>query len=150
MRVPLNRLARDFALFMNWFDGICATFCGAWMALSGVIALPLSWSDWMPVELLEPLPLPDFMTTSFLWAGIALALVNGLPNIIALALRLKGNRAASYAWGIAAGMLLICWTAFELVYIPNGLSVFYLILGILQALASWHALKVEAHTAREQ
>lgn len=145
----MNRLARGFSLFMNWFDGLCATVCGAWMALSAVIALPLSWSDWMPVELLEPLPLPDFMITSLLWPGIALMLVNGLPNIIALVLRFKGNRAGSYVWGVVAGVLLICWTVFELIYIPNGLSVFYLLLGVLQTIASWHAMKIEERATQE-
>ena len=37
--------------------------------------------------------------------------------------------------GDAAGCLLVVWTVFELVFIPNGLSVFYVALGVLQLMA---------------
>ena len=130
---PLARVSRGFALFMNWFDGVCSIVCGGFMALSGLIALPVSWNDVMPIEFLGVLPLP--------WPGVALALVNGAPNIVALAMRFRGKRAASYRWGIAAGVLLIAWTAFELAFMPNGISAFYLALGVLQTAASWHALR---------
>lgn len=132
----LGRVSRGFALFMAWFNGICAPLCGLWMALSAVIPLPLSWNDLMPVSLLAPLPLPGFMKVDFLWAGIALILVNGVPNIIALVLRFRGNREGFYGWGILAGALLVAWTTFEMLFIPNGVSVFYLVLGILQLLAN--------------
>ena len=41
----------------------------------------------------------------------------------------------------SAGVLLIAWTAFELAFMPNGISAFYLALGVLQTAASWHALR---------
>ncbi len=135
----LDKAARGFALFMNWFDGACALACGLWMMASALWMLPLSWNDWMPVSLLGPLPLPDFMKSDFLWPGLALALVNGVPNVVALVLRFRGDRRASYAWGCVAGVLLIAWTVFELAFIPNGLSVFYLVLGVMQLAASARA-----------
>lgn len=137
----MSRLSRGFALFMNWFDGICAPVCGLWMMASAIWALPLSWNDWMPIELIAPLPIPDFMKADFLWPGLALLLVNGVPNIVALALRFGGDLYGSYTWGTIAGALLIAWTAFELAFIPNGVSVFYLGLGILQLAASLFARK---------
>ena len=136
-----GKIARGFALFMNWFDGICAPVCGLWMMASALFALPLSWNDFMPVSLLAPLPIPSFMKADFLWPGLALLLVNGAPNVIAIAFRFRANLIASYAWGMVAGVLLILWTAFELAFIPNGLSVFYPVLGILQLAASWKARK---------
>lgn len=135
----MGKLARGFALFMNWFDGICAPVCGLWMMASALFVLPLSWNDWMPPSILDPMPLPAFMKEDLFWAGLALLLVNGLPNVVALVLRFKGNMSASYAWGIVAGILLILWTVFELTFIPNGLSAFYLMLGVLQLAASWHS-----------
>lgn len=137
----LAKVAHGFALFMAWFDGICAPVCGLWMAFSALFALPLSWNDWMPVELLAPLPIPNFMKADFLWPGIALVLVNGLPNVIALVMRFRGKLKAFYSWGIVAGALLIAWTAFELAFIPNGVSAFYLALGILQLLTNLYAEK---------
>ena len=111
------------------------------MAVSGLVAMPVSWNDVMPIELLGVLPLPEPLIATWFWPGVALALVNGAPNIVALALRFRGRRAASYRWGIAAGVLLIAWTAFELAFMPNGISAFYLALGVLQTAASWHALR---------
>ncbi|GKG89274.1 MULTISPECIES: hypothetical protein [Gordonibacter] len=138
---PLARVSRGFALFMNWFDGICSVVCGGFMAVSGLVAMSVSWNDVMPIEFLGVLPLPEPLIATWLWPGVALALVNGAPNIVALALRFRGKRAASYRWGIAAGVLLIAWTAFELAFMPNGISAFYLALGVLQTAASWHALR---------
>lgn len=137
---PLARVSRGFALFMNWFDGACSVVCGGFMALSGLVALPVSWNDVMSIELLGVLPLPEPLIATWFLPGVALALVNGAPNIVALAMRFRGKRAASYRWGIAAGILLIAWTAFELAFMPNGISAFYLALGVLQTAASWHAL----------
>ena len=37
---------------------------------------------------------------------------------------------------LVAGILLMCWTVTEMLIIPNGLSVFYLVLGILQTIAA--------------
>lgn len=135
-----TNLARGFALFMNWFDGVCAVLFGGFMALSAVVALPVSWDDLMPIELLGSFPFHDIFFTSFLWPGIALMLVNGLPNIIALVQRFRRNRRASYQWGIAAGALLIVWTVIEMIYVPNGISIFYMVLGVLQLAASFWAL----------
>lgn len=126
---------------MNWFDGICAPVCGVWMMASALFTLPLSWNDWMPASILDPLPIPVFMKQDLLWAGFALLLVNGVPNVIALVFRFRGKLEASYRWGIVAGTLLILWTMFELVFIPNGLSAFYLLLGVLQLASSWNALE---------
>jgi len=137
----MNKFARGFALFMNWFDGICAPVCGVWMMASALFTLPLSWNDWMPASILDPLPIPVFMKQDLLWAGFALLLVNGVPNVIALVFRFRGKLEASYRWGIVAGTLLILWTMFELVFIPNGLSAFYLLLGVLQLASSWNALE---------
>ena len=135
----MNKFARGFALFMNGFDGICAPVCGAWMMTSALFVLPLSWNDWMPASILDPLPIPDFMKQDLFWAGLALLLVNGVPNVIALVFRFRGKLATSYRWGIVAGTLLILWTTFELIFIPNGLSAFYLLLGVLQLASSSHA-----------
>ena len=137
----MDKLARGFALFMNWFDGICAPVCGAWMMASALFVLPLSWNDWMPASILDPLPIPDFMKQDLFWAGLALLLINGVPNVVALVFRFRGKLATSYRWGIVAGTLLILWTMFELVFIPNGLSAFSLLLGVLQLASSWNALE---------
>ena len=131
----MTRLCRGFSLFMNWFNGICAPLCGIWMMLSALADLPLSWNDWMPLSIYDPFPLHDVFFASHFWPGLALLLVNGVSNIVAIAMRRKGDGAWARAC-LVAGVLLICWTAVEMVFIPNGLSVFYLVLGVLQTAAA--------------
>ena len=129
-------MAKGFSLFMNWFNGICAPLCGLWMMLSALFDLPLSWNDWMPLSIYDPFPFHDLFFTSHFWPGLALLLVNGVPNIIALVVRRHGDMGAWANWCAVAGALLIAWTVTELIIIPNGLSVFYFVLGVLQLVAA--------------
>lgn len=96
----------------------------------------------MPVDILSPLPLPEFMKADFLWSGIALLVANGIPNIVALVLRFQGNLDGFHIWGIIAGTILILWTGFEMLFIPNGISAFYLVLGVLQLIANSYLKKI--------
>lgn len=128
---------------MNWFNGICAPLCGLWMALSAVVALPLSWNDWMPLSIYDRFPFHDVFFTSHFWPGIALFLVNGVPNIVALVMRGRRNMGAWVTWCTIAGVLLLVWTVTELIIIPNGISFFYFVLGAAQLAAALHCL--DAH-----
>ena len=132
------KLCRGYSLFMNWFNGICAPVCGLWMMLSALIDLPLSWNDWMPLSIYDPFPLHDVFFTSHFWPGLALFLVNGVSNIVALVARRHGDEAAWITWCTVAGMLLVIWTVVELVIIPNSISVFYFVLGVLQLAAAFY------------
>ena len=131
----MHKICRGFSLFMNWFNGICAPLCGAWMMLSALVSLPLSWNDWMPLSIYDPFPLHDVFFTSHFWPGLALLLVNGVPNIVALVQRRKSVSAWHRAC-LAAGVLLLIWTIAEMLIIPNGISLFYFILGVLQTVAA--------------
>ena len=132
----MHRLCRGFSLFMNWFNGICAPLCGIWMMLSALFELPLSWNDWMPLSIYDPFPFHDVFFTSHFWPGLALLLVNGVSNIVALVMRKRGDEKAWLRWCTVAGVLLVIWTVIELVLIPNGISVFYFVLGLLQLSAA--------------
>ena len=134
----MDKFCRGFSLFMNWFNGICAPLCGLWMALSAVVALPLSWNDWMPLSIYDHFPFHDVFFTSHFWPGIALFLVNGIPNIVALVMRGRRNMGAWVTWCTIAGALLLVWTATELIIIPNGISIFYFVLGAVQLAAALH------------
>ena len=129
------KTCRGFSLFMNWFNGICAVVCGGWMMLSALVDLPLSWNDWMPLSIYDPFPFHDVFFTSHFWPGLALLLVNGVSNVVALVLRRKGE-AEWHRACLVAGILLLCWTITELLIIPNGMSLFYFVLGILQTVAA--------------
>lgn len=83
------KLAKGYSLFINCFNGICAVICGGWMMLSSYPAFPYSWESWMPLSVFDDFPLHDVFFTSFFWPGLALILVNGVANIVALARRSK-------------------------------------------------------------
>lgn len=140
----MDKLCRGYSLFMNWFNGICAPVCGGWMMLSAIVDLPLSWNDWMPLSIYDPFPFHDVFFTSHFWPGLALFLVNGAPNIAALVMRARGNTTAWTNWCAIAGTLLVVWTVAELLVIPNGASIFYFALGVLQ-LAAALRLRKSAH-----
>ena len=40
------------------------------MALSGLVALPVSWNDVMPIEFLGVLPLPEPLIATWFWPGV--------------------------------------------------------------------------------
>ena len=132
----MNRLCRGFSLFINWFNGICALICGVWMMLSALVDLPMSWNDWMPLSVYDPFPLHDVFFTSHFWPGLALLLVNGVSNFAALIARRRRGERAWVCWCTVAGVLLLAWTAIELALIPNGISVFYFAIGVLQLAAA--------------
>ena len=128
----MNKLCRRYSIFINWFNGICAPLCGIWMMLSALVDLPLSWNDWMPLSIYDPFPFHDVFFTSHFWPGLALFLVNGISNIVAIVMRHRKDERAWLRWCTVAGILLVIWTVVELILIPNGLSVFYFVLGVLQ------------------
>ena len=65
------------------------------------------------------------------WPGLALALVNGVANLVAAVLFARSDGRAR-SWALLAGALLIVWCVFELVYLPNPVSVIYLVIGLVQ------------------
>ena len=139
----VDTFARGFSAFVNWFNGAAAVVCGIWMILSALVDMPLSWNDWMPLSIYDTFPLHDVFFTSHFWPGLALLLVNGVPNISAIVAHRR--RSSSWPqWCLAAGVLLIAWTVVELVVIPNGLSVFYLVVGIFQTASAVALIKLGA------
>ena len=94
---------------------------------------PMGLSELVP--LIRTMPLPAFMTENLFWPGLALLLVNGVANLVATALFFSRPSAAR-RWALAAGALLICWCAFEMLYFPNAASIIYLIVGLAQTALS--------------
>ena len=113
-------------------NGLCAVAFGAIMMIAANDA-PMGLSELVP--LIQTMPLPAFMTENLFWPGLALLLVNGVANLVATALFFSRPSAAR-RWALAAGALLICWCAFEMLYFPNAASIIYLIVGLAQTALS--------------
>ena len=137
----IDKIARGLALSINWFNGVCAVICGIIMMLAGLNMLPTEMNGFMPLSIYENFPLHDVFFTSHFWPGLALLLVNGVANIVALVFRFRGDRITSYRWGVVAGLLLIIWTGVEMIFVPNEISVLYMVIGIVQLVTTWWALR---------
>lgn len=120
---------RTLLLVICAVNGLCALVWGVLM-----MAIP-SGEPYMMGGMAEALrtamPLPDVLLQDLFWPGMALALVNGVPNAVAVVLAVRRSPQA-VRMGLAAGILLVAWCAFELAFIPNALSVGYLACGVVQ------------------
>ncbi|MDR3847366.1 MULTISPECIES: hypothetical protein [Eggerthella] len=118
------------------FNGVCAVVCGGFMMTGAAGILPPAFDELfgffdLMVPLIQRMPLPAYMTADLFWPGLALALVNGVANLVAAVLFARSDGRAR-SWALLGGALLIVWCVFELVYLPNPVSVIYLVIGLVQ------------------
>lgn len=84
-------------------------------------------------------PFQQFFQSLF-FQGLALFLCNGITNTIAAILFLKKNDNLALKFALAAGIPLIAWDAYELLFLPNLVAVFYLLVGLVQVIMCIHLL----------
>ena len=129
--------ARRALLFWCLFIGI-----GAVAGAVGMLAAPdgsaLGMEGLLPY--FQVLPLAEYLYQDFVFPGIALLCVNGIPNLIAAALLFRHKKAGIILGGIF-GLTLMAWITIQFVIFPaNFMSTTYFIFGFLQAaagLAAW-------------
>ena len=105
------------------FNGVCAVVCGGFMMAGAAGILPPAFDELfgffdLMVPLIQRMPLPAYMTADLFWPGLALALVNGVANLVASVLFARSDGRAR-SWALLAGALLI-------------VSVIYLVIGLVQ------------------
>ena len=130
-------IAKRVVLIICVVNGFCALIFGVLMALSPDGSL-IMMQELVPA--VQALPLPSMFIQDLLWPGIALFLVNGVANLTAFVL-LTRKKDSGYKVGLFAGVLLICWCTFELIFMFNFISVFYLLVGIAQTIAAILVIK---------
>ena len=128
--------ARRIVRVICVFNGVCAVVCGGFMMAGAAGILPPAFGELfgffdLMVPLIQRMPLPAYMTADLFWPGLALALVNGVATLLAAVLFARSDGRAR-SWALLAGALLIVWCVFELVYLPNPVSVIYLVIGLVQ------------------
>jgi len=128
----MRRAARVVLLLVSILNGIAGLICGVLFVVSPDGSLmgfePL-------VSVIEALPLAHIFFQDLLWIGVAMLLVLGLPNTVATVLLIRRN-ARQYLATLLAGVLLMLWTGFELIYMYNVAAVGYFIVGALSILLS--------------
>lgn len=140
--------ARRALLFWCLFIGI-----GAVAGAVGMLAAPdgsaLGMEGLLPY--FQVLPLAEYLYQDFVFPGIALLCVNGIPNLIAAALLFRHKKAGIILGGIF-GLTLMAWITIQFVIFPaNFMSTTYFIFGFLQAaagLAAWIFYKQERFLAQ--
>jgi hypothetical protein len=124
--------ARRTLLGICLVNGIAALICGPLMFLAPDGSL-MGMQSLLPI--MKTWPFAELFFQSLFWPGVALVLVNGLPNLVCAALLIRCQH-LQYRVGIICGALLICWSVWECVFMPNPVTTIYLIIGIIQTLAA--------------
>lgn len=81
---------------------------------------------------MQVLPLADILFKNLIFPGIALLLINGIPNLIATFLLFKKVKGGPIL-GIVLGITLMLWITLQFfIYETNHLSIIYFIIGFLE------------------
>lgn len=128
--------ARKLLIFWCLFIGV-----GAVAGAAGMLIKPDGSAMGMQALLpyFQVLPLAEYLYQDYVFPGIALLLVNGIPNLAAAALLLRGKK-SGILWGGVFGVTLMLWICIQFVIFPfNFMSTLYFIFGLLQALTGYAA-----------
>jgi len=128
----MRKAARGLLIVVSILNGVAGLVCGV-LFIAGPDGRFMQAGALLPV--VQRLPLASVFFQNFVWIGVAMLLVLGVPNSIAAAmlLRKSGNQ---YLATLAAAVLLVLWCGFELVFMINALAVGYLLVALISILCS--------------
>lgn len=139
---------RKALIFWTMFIGVGAV-AGAGCMLADPTGGALGMDAMLPF--FQVLPFAEALFQNFVFSGMALFLVNGLPNLIAAVLLLRKKAAGVVLDGVL-GVMLMLWICIQFCIFPlNFMSTAYFIFGLIQALtgfAAWVFQRQEAFAAQ--
>ena len=128
----MRKAARIWLLVVSALNGAAGLVCGLLL-----IARPdgslLMATALLPV--IKRFPLADVFFRDMFWIGVAMLLMLGIPNLIALAALLR-RHALQYQLSLAAAALLMLWCAIEMPFMFNYAAVGYFLVGAISAALS--------------
>ena len=131
-------------IFWTLFIGLGAVF-GSYQMLTDPTGKSLQMDAILPY--FQKMPFADVLFRDYIFSGIALLLVNGLPNLLAAGLMIVGKKLGVLLGGIF-GVTLMLWICIQFWLFPaNPLSISYFVFGFLQAITgmmAWIFAKQEA------
>ncbi len=128
----MRRMARGFLIVVSILNGLAGLVCGV-LFIAGPNGRFMQADALLPV--IHELPLASVFFRDFVWIGVAMLLVLGIPNsAVAVMLLRKSDR--QYLATLIAGVLLMLWCGFELIFMINGLAVGYFVIGLISVLCS--------------
>ncbi|MDR2511980.1 MAG: hypothetical protein LBC89_05935 [Bacteroidales bacterium] len=125
-------------IFWTLFIGVGALFGTAmmWLDTSGAM---FGMSPMLPY--FQVLPFADCLFQDFAFAGFALLLINGIPQITTAILLIKRHKLAPLA-ALACGILLMLWICIQFVIFPlNFMSCIYFVFGVAEFILALKLLK---------
>ena len=129
--------AKRALIFWTLFIGLGAVF-GSYQMLTDPTGKSLHMDAMLPY--FQKMPFADLLFRDYTFSGIALLLVNGLPNLLAAGLMIVGKKLGVLLGGIF-GVTLMLWICIQFWLFPaNPLSISYFLFGFLQAITGIMAL----------
>jgi len=139
----MQKLSRIFLILISVLNGIAGLVTGVLFLISPDGSLmgfePL-------IAVVGALPLADIFFRDLTWIGIAMLLVLGIPNTVATAMLLRRS-GGQYGMTLAAGVLLILWTGFELIFMFNVAALGYFVVGALSIACSLQLRRQSTETS---
>jgi len=128
----MRRAARGLLIVVSILNGVAGLVCGV-LFIAGPDGHFLQAAALLPV--VQELPLASVFFQDFVWIGVAMLLVLGVPNSIAAVMLLRKSE-NQYLATLAAGVLLVLWCGFELIFMFNAMAVSYFVVGLISILSS--------------
>lgn len=120
--------------FLCLFIGICALFGSLCMFIDKTGHI-LHMESLLPY--FKVLPFSDVLFNNYIFSGIALLIVNGITNFIAVYFLFK-NKKMGIILGMIFGFTLMMWITIQFIIFPlNMLSITFFILGLIQLLLGY-------------
>ena len=128
----MRRTARSLLIVVSILNGLAGLICGV-LFIAGPDGRFMQAGGLLSV--VQKLPLASVFFQDFVWIGVAMLLVLGIPNSIAAVMLLRNNE-SQYVAALVAAVLLLLWCSFELVFMFNALAVGYFVVGLMSVSSS--------------
>ncbi len=127
-------ISRRLLIFWTLFIGI-----GAVAGATGMLVAPdgsaMGMTEMLPY--FQVLPLAAYLYQDFVFPGIALLCVNGIPNLVA-AVQLLRKKPSGIVMGTIFGITLMAWICIQFVIFPlNFMSTTYFFFGMAQMITGY-------------
>lgn len=127
-------IARKWLIFWCLFIGVGAVF-GASCMLIKTDGSILQMQNLLPY--FQVLPFSEYLFEDYLFPGIALLCVNGIPNLVA-AFMLFQKKRAGILLGTVFGVTLMLWICIQFIIFPmNFMSTIYFVFGLTQFITGY-------------
>ena len=128
------KITKKILIFWCLFIGISAIYGSTCMLINPTGSL-LDMDNLLPY--FSSLPLSNILFNNYIFSGICLLIINGLPNILTVYLLIK-NKKSGIILGTILGFTLMLWIMIQFIIFPmNILSTSFFIIGIIELLTGY-------------